>query len=76
MVTHILIIIIASIIVIASFFIGFFIAIAMIGDEDEDDTEDKQYLYCFQCEFEMSVKEVRGEYYCANCGLKHHIKMT
>jgi hypothetical protein len=61
------------VIFVGSFLIGFWISKAMKGhnDKDANDDQDKQYLYCFQCEFEMSVKVKNGNMYCANCGLRH-----
>jgi len=28
-------------------------------------------LFCFECEIEMPVKEIKNNYFCENCGLKH-----
>lgn len=71
----------------ASFLIGLFVGIGGaldIADADhqreEDEIDNDRYcaeysmpekLYCFQCEFDMSVKEVNGALCCGNCGLRH-----
>jgi len=28
-------------------------------------------LFCFECEIETPIKDIKGDKYCANCGLKH-----
>lgn len=38
---------------------------------DEEEAEDSQLAYCFECEGEMPVKEKNGSLYCSNCGLRH-----
>jgi hypothetical protein len=70
----------------ASFLIGLFVGVGSaldIADADhqrENDLDNDRYcaeysknekLYCFQCEWEMSVKEVDGVLCCGNCGLRH-----
>lgn len=71
----------------ASFLIGLFVGIGSaldIADADYQREEDEidndrycaeyskpKYLYCFQCEMEMSVKEVDGVLRCGNCDLRH-----
>lgn len=71
---NVIIVIGALILLSASFLIGFFVGLSNALDmmeEPEDEPEEKLYLYCFQCEFNMSVKEVAGVLYCGNCGLRH-----
>lgn len=38
---------------------------------DLDDEADNGNLYCFECEWEMPVKEKNGRLSCTNCGLLH-----
>lgn len=84
--TIVIIVIVALMLLSASFLIGLFVGIGSaldIADADhqrETGIENDRYcaeyskpekLYCFQCEFDMSVKEVDGALCCGNCGLRH-----
>lgn len=55
----------------ASFLIGYFKGLADAFEMTKEEPEERQNLYCFQCEFDMSVKEVNGALCCGNCGLRH-----
>jgi len=86
MLENIVIAVVALMFLGASFFIGLFVGIGSaldIVDADhqrENEIDNDRYcteyskpekLYCFQCEFDMSVKEVDGVLCCGNCGLRH-----
>ena len=75
----IVIVVFALMLLSASFLIGLFVGIGSaldIVDADHQreidlDCFEPEDLYCFQCEFEMRVKEIDGNLHCANCGLRH-----
>jgi len=56
-------------------FFGFLMGYGFSGFKNEKKPEKKTvpelYLHCFECEFEMPVKEKNGQMYCSNCGLRH-----
>ena len=68
MTTTLLIIGIITLIAALFFMWGLWVGIkhALPDEEDEPD-----YLYCFECQWEMPVKEKNGGLYCSNCGLHH-----
>lgn len=74
---NIIIVVFALMLLSASFLIGLFVGIGSaldIVDADHQrdiDGVDYDDLYCFQCEMEMSVKEIDGHLHCGNCGLRH-----
>lgn len=86
MLENIVIIVVALMFLSASFLIGLFVGIGSaldIVDADhqrENEIDNDRYcaeyskpekLYCFQCEMEMSVKQIEGQLHCGNCGLRH-----
>jgi hypothetical protein len=77
MLENIVIAVFALMLLSASFLIGLFVGIGSaldIVDADHQrdiDGVDYDDLYCFQCEMEMSVKEIDGQLHCGNCGLRH-----
>lgn len=54
-----------------SFAVGYLIGLseglAFVDNEEENNNE----AYCFECEIEMPVKVKNGNLYCSNCGLHH-----
>ena len=50
------------------FMLGLWVGITHALPDEEDEVQE---LYCFECEWEMPVKEKNGSLYCSNCGLYH-----
>lgn len=48
-----------------------YLVLKIATDNLEDENEWLLKLHCFECEFEMPVKEKNGRLYCSNCGLYH-----
>ncbi|NDP26434.1 MAG: hypothetical protein GZ087_03265 [Flavobacterium sp.] len=77
MLENIVIAVFALMLLSALFLIGLFVGIGSaldIVDADhqrENDLDCFEDLYCFECEMEMSVKEIDGKRHCGNCGLRH-----
>ena len=75
MLENILIGVFALMVLSAVFMVGYFFglsnALDVIEEHIDDDDLDYEDLHCFQCEMEMSVKEVNGRLHCNNCGLRH-----
>ena len=57
--------------VIIGILLGIYLVLKIANKVLDDDSEELLNAYCFQCEFQMPVKEKNGRLYCSNCGLHH-----
>lgn len=72
MIENIIIAVIAIVVLLIVFCVGYVLGACLESPEIESDRQtDQEDIYCFQCEIEMPVKEKNGGLYCKNCGLKH-----
>ena len=73
--TNLELILIVILAIIVGFCFGLYTGLNASDYEENENTNIREDLYCFQCEIEMPVRIKNNNAYCKNCGLHHGEKL-
>ena len=73
--TNLELILIVILAIIVGFCFGLYTGLNASDYEENENTNIREALYCFQCEIEMPVRIKNNNAYCKNCGLHHGEKL-